>query len=47
VKAVEFVGRVGSGALEADLRAIVTEANVSGDDTVVLPQQYVDVLIRP
>ncbi|HVE27925.1 MAG TPA: class I SAM-dependent methyltransferase [Sporichthya sp.] len=47
VKAFEFVGPEGSGALEADLRAIVTEANVSGDDTVVLPQQYVDVLIRP
>ena len=47
VKAFEFVGADGAAALEADFRAIVTEANVSGDDTVVLPQQYVDVVIRP
>jgi SAM-dependent methyltransferase len=47
VKAFEVVGAEGTGALEADFRAMVTEANVSGDDTVVVPQQYVDVIIRP
>jgi hypothetical protein len=46
VKAFEFLGADGS-ALEADYRAMVTAANVSGDDTVVVPQQYIDVVIRP
>jgi ubiquinone/menaquinone biosynthesis C-methylase UbiE len=47
VKAFEFVGADGAPALEADFRAMIAEANVSGDETLVIPQQYVDVVIRP
>ncbi len=47
LKAFEIVGPAGEDALAADLRALAAEHNVSGDDTLVLPQQYVDVVIRP
>jgi ubiquinone/menaquinone biosynthesis C-methylase UbiE len=47
VKAFEAVGEAGGPALESDMRAFATAANISGDDTLVLPQAYVDVVIRP
>lgn len=47
LKAFEIVGPAGEAALAADLHALATEHNVSGDDTLVLPQQYVDAVIRP
>lgn len=47
LKAFEAVGPDGEAALAADLTAIATAANRSDDDTLVLPQDYVDVVIRP
>lgn len=47
LKAYEGVGPAGEAALTADLTAIATAANRSGDATLVLPQDYVDVVIRP
>jgi ubiquinone/menaquinone biosynthesis C-methylase UbiE len=47
VKAFEVVGEAGAPALEADLRDFAARHNVSGDDTLVLPQAYVDVVIKP
>jgi SAM-dependent methyltransferase len=47
VKAFEAVGEAGADALAADMRAFAERHNVSGDDTLLLPQQYVDVVIRP
>jgi SAM-dependent methyltransferase len=47
VKAFEAIGPDGAAALEADMRAWAARTNISGDDTLVLPQDYVDVVIRP
>jgi SAM-dependent methyltransferase len=47
IKAFEIVGEQGAPALEADLKAFAHRNNTSGDDTLVLPQDYVDILIRP
>jgi ubiquinone/menaquinone biosynthesis C-methylase UbiE len=47
VKAFEAVGAAGAPALEADLRAFAARHNASGDDTLVIPQAYVDVVIKP
>lgn len=46
LKAFEAVGPDGAAALEADLLAFLARYNVSGDDTLVLPQEYLDVVIR-
>jgi SAM-dependent methyltransferase len=47
IKAFEAVGPEGAPALEADLKAFAHRNNLSGDGTLVLPQDYVDILIRP
>jgi len=47
LKAFEAVGPDGEAALEADLREFTARNNVSDDDTLVLPQDYVDVVVRP
>jgi SAM-dependent methyltransferase len=46
IKAFEVVGADGAAALEADLKAFANRNNKSGDVTLVLPQDYVDILIR-
>lgn len=45
LKAFEAVGEQGAAALEADLRAFLARSNISGDDTLVLPQDYLDAVI--
>jgi ubiquinone/menaquinone biosynthesis C-methylase UbiE len=47
VKAFEAVGPAGAPALEADLKALAARHNVSGDETLVYPQAYVEVVITP
>jgi SAM-dependent methyltransferase len=47
VKAFEAVGEAGAPALAADMLAFAERNNVSGDDTLLLPQAYVDVVVRP
>ncbi|HEY2831739.1 MAG TPA: hypothetical protein VGJ14_04890 [Sporichthyaceae bacterium] len=46
IKAFEVVGADGAAALEADLKAFANRNNKSRDGTLVLPQDYVDILIR-
>lgn len=47
LRAFEAVGPDGAGALEADLSAMLERANYSGDDTVVVSQEYLDAIITP
>jgi SAM-dependent methyltransferase len=47
VKAFEAVGTEGAPALEADMKALANRHNVSGDDTLVLKQAYVEVIVTP
>jgi hypothetical protein len=47
VKAFEAVGPDGAPALEADLKALASRHNVSGDGTLVYPQAYVEVVVTP
>ncbi len=47
VKAFEHVGPDGAQALDDDLMAFLTRNNISGDDTMVLAQEYLDVVITP
>jgi hypothetical protein len=46
VKAFEAVGAEGREALRADLLAMVDEFNVSGDRTLVIRMDYLEVVIR-
>ena len=47
VKAFEAVGPEGAPALEADMKALANRYNVSGDDTLVMRQAYVEVIVTP
>lgn len=47
MRAFEAVGPEGAAALEADLTAMLERANYSGDDTVVIAQEYLDAVITP
>lgn len=47
IKAFEAVGPEGAAALEADLLAFLVRNNISGDDTMVLAQEYLDAVITP
>ena len=46
VQAFKAVGEAGADAFAADLLELVLRWNDSGDDTLVLPQAYVDVVVR-
>jgi ubiquinone/menaquinone biosynthesis C-methylase UbiE len=46
VKAFEGLGKAERDALRADLLALVREFNVSGDETLVLRQDYLEVVIH-
>lgn len=46
VQAFKLVGPDGAESLAADLIAMATRLNISGDHTLVMPQDYVDVVIR-
>lgn len=41
------MGPDGAAVLEADLQEFLARNNVSGDDTLVLAQEYVDVVLTP
>jgi SAM-dependent methyltransferase len=45
LKAFEAVGEAGAPALEADLIALIDAFNVSGDDTLVVPNEYLETVI--
>lgn len=47
IKAYEAVGADGAAALDADLLGFLLRNNVSGDDTMVLAQEYLDAVITP
>jgi SAM-dependent methyltransferase len=47
VKAFEAVGPEGAPALEADMKALANRHNVSGDDTLIMRQAYVEVIVTP
>lgn len=47
VKAYEAVGPEGEVALTVDLLALLDRNNTASDGTLVFPQQYVDVVVRP
>ena len=47
IKAYEAVGEAGAGALTKDMLALAADFNVSGDDTLVLRQDYAEVIVRP
>jgi ubiquinone/menaquinone biosynthesis C-methylase UbiE len=46
-EAFEAVGPDGAAALAAELRAFGERNNISGDATMVLPQDYLEVVIHP
>ena len=46
LQAFKAVGPDGAESLAADLLALAEQYNVSGDGTLVVPQMYVDVVIR-
>jgi hypothetical protein len=46
--AFKAVGAAGAAALEADLLELVARFNTSGDETMVVPSEYLEtVLVRP
>jgi ubiquinone/menaquinone biosynthesis C-methylase UbiE len=47
IKAYEVVGPDGEEALTKDLLAMAADFNVSGDGTLVLQQDYAEVIVRP
>ncbi len=47
IKAYEVVGEAGEAALTADLLALAARFDVSGDDTLVMRQDYAEVIVRP
>lgn len=47
VKAYEAIGPEGEDALTADLMAFLDRNNTASDGTLVFPQGYVDVVVRP